>query len=417
MSHEQRVPSVAARYGGTAVHSEDSGPEDVMVLRVPELGRRLRPPRLHPATPAVVGQRVPWLRDALADIEFPGGTPEDFLRQDVHHWSVYCLPTARADRIADLSNIHELAFAMDDMLESVHDTDADADVHTASDLDPASGSASNPGSGSGSGFGSGFGRAARRERVEPLARALERALAGLPPTGPVPSYLRAADGCFRTLRETGPAPWYRRFGEAVLSWFHGAVKESSMMATGRLTGFEETLDSRIDTAGGFFIATSIEYGLGIDLTDAIAAGPELGEVERAAWVHGVLVNDLFSYRKEHFGEAGRAPDGRAPDGRANTLRVLADEYACSLQEAVDLLVEHVDAAEARFLELRADVLGAPLGARPGVREYLDALELVLPGNIVWSRTSRRYHGTGCPWTGTARTAMALHPDRTVFTPW
>lgn len=117
--------------------------------------------------------------------------------------------------------------------------------------------------------------------------------------------------------------------------------------------------------------------------------------------HVVLVNDVFSLRKELLSR-----------DCVNAAVAYMLHTGVDLQEAVSHTCrrirgkEHDFAAERSRLELAYTDIGP----------YLDFMGLIMAGNQRWSYTTIRYHGRGHVWNGLTSAIMELRPDRTVFHP-
>ena len=181
----------------------------------------------------------------------------------------------------------------------------------------------------------------------------------------------------------------------------GAGKERT--AREALRGYDAYLAARYADSAFDLVGVAIEHGLALDVTELQQATPPglWARLQRACFVHTILVNDLLSFRKEFF--AGEP---------MNALAVLRDAEGLSLQQAADTVCARIAAAEENFLAAAA---GLRRGTEdPAMERYLTAWELMLVGNLAWSLRCSRYHGPGGSPPPALPTRMALHRDRTVF---
>src|SRR5262249_29285185 len=153
-------------------------------------------------------------------------------------------------------------------------------------------------------------------------------------------------------------------------------------ATGRIFDYDTYMRMRYNTIGmkAFFVLA--EYGLGPDLSEEMAH-KDMRDIHSIALEHISVVNDLFSFRKEYYAKE-----------YINSICILCDQERLDLQGAVYKASGIIHAKESAFLDKRGEILSGKLGARPGVRAYLDELGYTLAGNLQWSYLTPRYHGAG-----------------------
>ncbi|MFF1796912.1 hypothetical protein ACFVXQ_22300 [Kitasatospora sp. NPDC058263] len=160
-------------------------------------------------------------------------------------------------------------------------------------------------------------------------------------------------------------------------------------------------------SGWIWVAELIlELAIGVDLSAYLTSDSLLRQYYHAGCSAGVLVNDIFSLRKEYYSSAGLF----------NVVPALARERGISFADAVTVVAEWVLREEYRCYELRERLLASPAGSDPSVRAFITAFEYWLAGNLHWSRLTPRYHGKGFEYDGTTEGTMVLHPDRTIYAP-
>jgi len=150
----------------------------------------------------------------------------------------------------------------------------------------------------------------------------------------------------------------------------------------------------------------LELAIDVDLSAYFSHDSLLKQYYHAACSTGVLVNQIFSLRKEYYCEGG------VP----TVIPALARERGISFAEATTAVGEWTLREEQRCYDLRARVLTSPMGEDPSVRAFITAVEFFLAGNLQWSRLTPRYHGTGFEYAGTTHGTMVFHPDRTIYVP-
>ncbi|MBF9071398.1 terpene synthase family protein [Streptacidiphilus fuscans] len=318
---------------------------------------RLLPSRTHPGADAVRQEHDAWFRQALSGLQLPGS---ERLFGPCEGVSLMCrvLPDADAERLVGICVAASALFLLDDVADDEAVERARADDYLAVLRDAAPSTSSAP--------------------LLLLARTLTRARQGVAPK----VWARFVSG----------------FSEVITA---GAGKSGTATA---IDGYAAYLavrraDSAIDLVG-----VAIEHGLGLDLdltARQAAALPAWEEFHDACFRHTILVNDLLSFRKEHFGGEPM-----------NAVTVLCEQEGLPLQQAVDAVCVRIAGAEEDFLASARAL--RELGT-PELDAYLTAWELMLSGNLVWSLGCPRYHGADArPWPSGVPTRMELHRDRTVF---
>ncbi|MFF3710851.1 terpene synthase family protein [Streptomyces phaeochromogenes] len=206
---------------------------------------------------------------------------------------------------------------------------------------------------------------------------------------------------FATFEQNMPERVYRRYLQSWQDWFDTVLKENGYRRSLQLPDLGTYLDVRRVSVGLLPYIITVEYVLDLDLTDLLAADPDLVRAGDLVVEHAMFVNDLFSCRAECF-----------KGDYFNALGVLLHGHVPNVQHAVDLICDRIRQAD----QDRAD-LGEQLRRRypdPGVRAYLDTLDDFCAGNLRWSLETTRYNGTGNAWNGARTGQVTFHHDRTVI---
>lgn len=178
-----------------------------------------------------------------------------------------------------------------------------------------------------------------------------------------------------------------------------------MCTDGSVTDFDTSLQAHMGSSLGWPVMLMIEYGLGIDASHELDTCPVLHRAVELAIQHALLVNDLFSYRKELF----------QGDAALNLISVFRDHENLTLQQAVDRLCDRILGTERELYAAHDAVLASPAGNQPHVRAYLHALEMFCTGYVRWCFISQRYNGPGHTGSAIPSGIMTLYPDRTEYT--
>ena len=189
-----------------------------------------------------------------------------------------------------------------------------------------------------------------------------------------------------------------RLENALYLYFQGSAEENRLRTedgTMRWTGWDDYLAVRRKTIAlyPFMALNQIGTGLTEERFRATARAADL------CCDHVVVVNDLFSVRKELLSGDGV---------NAILAHVLTDEV--SLQDAVIDACRRVHMKELELLEehRRLELL------YPGIGEYLASFEYIAAGNLHWHYTTSRYHGNDYLWNGIKSGVVELHSQRTVI---
>ncbi|RAG82735.1 hypothetical protein DN069_25885 [Streptacidiphilus pinicola] len=332
--------------------------QDVVVLELAIPQGRLRRARTHAEIGGVRAAHDAWFRTALEGLRLPGA---ERLFGECEGVSLMCgvLPQAEGERLVGISVAASALFLLDD----VADDEAGERARAADYLAVLRGEGAAGGGSAPLGL---------------LARTLTRAHEGVPDR----LWARFVAG----------------FSEVIAA---GAGKERT--AREALRGYDAYLAARYADSAFDLVGVAIEHGLALEVTELQRRAPTAlwAELQRACFVHTILVNDLLSFRKEYF--AGEP---------MNALAVLRDAEGLSLQQAADTVCARIAAAEENFLAAAASLRRST--EAPSMERYLTAWELMLVGNLAWSLRCSRYHGRLATPPAAIPTRMALHRDRTVF---
>ncbi|KAK5655708.1 hypothetical protein OQA88_5641 [Cercophora sp. LCS_1] len=168
--------------------------------------------------------------------------------------------------------------------------------------------------------------------------------------------------------------WYSVF----LSDGGGAGKTAS-------TSLQEYYDFRIKDVGYSYWSGKILFSYAISLTPEDEKA--VAEFSRPAWISLLLVNDLYSYEKEHWlaNSTGRSLTN-------NGVRVIMQERGVDLAEARKICRAEIIEAHKQHLAMieRAKADGR---YSLGLVRLLDGLTHSIAGNVVWSQGHPRYDST------------------------
>ncbi|WNL44226.1 hypothetical protein RKE25_12390 [Dyella sp. BiH032] len=206
----------------------------------------------------------------------------------------------------------------------------------------------------------------------------EEALHGVQPPAAFPSaqLLHDALAPMRPQLAARPAVW-RRLAASIAEQI-AMQAESTAIDVDRLSLAAYLALRRIE-GFGHWITMLTEYAIDVDMTSAFERDPALWEVRDATIDSVILVNDLFSFRKE-----------AAKQERFNAVWVLSRELGLDATQALQHLSGLCERNEERLLAASARVLAGPLGGRPDVQAYVTELAHMSSGNAAFHEFSARY---------------------------
>jgi hypothetical protein len=325
----------------------------------------LLPALCHAQTKEIRAESDAWVCEELR-FALPGEAELDLLlKEGAALWTCYVLPTARPDRLRHLCKYTEFLSVFDNAM--VNRTAIGKDLDAAKRL---------------------------FDRVVNI-------LADTPGTADF-AWGRALRTLWEPMRAGFTDALWDRFMAEVRRFLSGCVQEIASRSADMIFDYDTYLNVRRDSVGMGMYFVLGEYGLGIDLTDALT-DERLRELIDVALEHIMLTNDMFSFRAE-----------AAMDDYVNAVAVLCLSEGLSLQEAIDRLFMVVEGRRVEFMARRTSIESTDLGQRPEVAAYLDALWHMMAGNLQWSYLTSRYNGTGHCWNGARSGVVTLYPDRTVF---
>lgn len=326
----------------------------------------LLPARRHPASERVCAESNAWVRRNMAFAMADQRDMERLIEEAAALWTCYVLPTADERRLVDLCNYTEYLSVFDNAM--VDRDKIGKDPEAAADL-------------------------------------FRRVVAILDDSavGPDFEWGRVLRDLWARMRPQFPPRQWDRLMHEVQRFLSGCISEISSRTEDSVFDYATYIKVRRDSVGMGMYFVLGEYGLGIDLTDDLAAHPELPALIDVALEHIMLTNDMFSFRAEC-----------SMDDFVNALAVLQISDGLDLQSAVDRLFVEIEDRRRRFMEARRAIESGPLGARADIVAYLDALWHMMAGNLQWSYLTSRYNGVGHRWNEVRSGVVTLHADRTEF---
>jgi hypothetical protein len=264
-----------------------------------------------------------------------------FLMQRIPAYGCLCYPHALPDRIYAIGRMMNVTTVMDDAFTALA-------------------------------------RPGMEKKCAALRLHFEGALRGVPPPAAFPSaqLLHDALAPMRPQLAAKPQVW-RRLAVSIAEQI-AMQAESTTIDVDRLSLTEYLALRRIE-GFGHWITMLTEYAIDVDMRSAFERDPALLEIRDATIDSVILVNDLFSFRKEAAGQE-----------RFNAVWVLSRERGLDVAQALQHLSGLCERNEERLLAASAQVLAGPLGMRPDVQAYVTELAHMSSGNAAFHEFSARY---------------------------
>ncbi|MEU7135965.1 hypothetical protein [Streptomyces sp. NPDC046261] len=221
--------------------------------------------------------------------------------------------------------------------------------------------------------------------------------------GPLPPFMRAFADVYARYRPFWVAQGWEQAMTALGRW-------SDLMATD-----PQVIEERITDFEAYMAVRRIDFGFDtLDLLMRKSSSrltpwehPVPGTVslfQDACCEYAILVNDLFSFPREHFSGEFR-----------NALQVLVSVQEMSLQDAVDEVCRRIVTAESNILALsRENTEGSTGGDMRAWRAYHKSWMTFLAAGLRQHLRDVRYHGADHVWRGEIPTRITLYRDQSEF---
>jgi terpene synthase-like protein len=182
----------------------------------------------------------------------------------------------------------------------------------------------------------------------------------------------------RAVQLTSPV-WQQRFSHHLAELFAAACLEAEDRAHKHIRNVQDYIKIRRVDSAVYSQFDMIELAGHVEIPTEIYEGPSLGAILQDAVDIICWTNDVYSLQKELVhGEI------------SNLVLSIQHEQGCSLQEAVNQACTMVETRTRRFQELVQQFSGSPAEGDQDVHAFLASVEILLRGNLDWSRETGRY---------------------------
>ncbi|MFF4369444.1 hypothetical protein [Streptomyces sp. NPDC001594] len=366
-----------------APSSPGEDPDGPPAFTLPVLTLRLPAPRPHPAAAQETRRTADWCRTHLRCVLPDDDALDLYIAEHAEHFALWCYPDAPLERLGLITDLMQFFGAVDNVLDDVRACDRTGST-TRALLDPVLDALRSGPPGGDDTPGTAPGRA----------------------PGTTPGVLCELLALMTRLHRHLSPRQGERLLAALTEYADGCAAEDSLRATGTVPDFDTYQRVHVGTSFHGLVMLLIEYALGLDVSSALTTCPALRAAVDAAIRHVLLVNDLFSYRREHF----------HGDASINPITIFLRQPGQTLQGAVDRLSALILAAERDLYDARAATLASPAATDPAVVAFLEGVETFCSGYLRSVYLAGRYNGVGHTWNGLTSGTVVLHPDRTEYLP-
>lgn len=308
------------------------------------------PAAIHPEADAIERRCVEWIDRC----ELYGGGEQRERLIGTRAAEIYAraLPTADAERVADVAKWLYWGFATDDLYYDNGPTSRRAADFLA--------------------LGA------------PLVRLCEEPRAGFAFELPYSDALR--DLTMSILRHATPAQRIE-WAHTARAWFFGMAWDVANAERGVPPSLNDYLAMRMHTGGLASWAATLNIANGIELTPAQSVAGAVRALLEAWSTFCLLLNDLMSFAKE----------ARNADSSSNVVTVVAHERACTPAEAIPEAQRLTDRIATLFLALRERLLAEARASGDATMErFLASLAHTWRGILDWGFSAPRYATGGDP---------------------
>lgn len=133
-------------------------------------------------------------------------------------------------------------------------------------------------------------------------------------------------------------------------------------------------------AGFFFTLSVLRYGMDINLNDNILNDKYIKNIQNIVGDHAMLVNDLYSYKKEFIKNVNKSY-------QSNIISILKNTENLNIEDAIKETINIILDREKQFKKL----INKNPYKEDEICKYINSLEYVMSGNHYWSKITSRYY--------------------------
>ncbi|TFK34189.1 isoprenoid synthase domain-containing protein [Crucibulum laeve] len=282
-------------------------------------------------------------------------TPDDFTKlagQGLELWTGFAFPTALKDRIECASMLSVVGFIMDDILETYH----------------------------------------HDKTKQFLSRLRGLILGTTHPTADNQVEFVFADihAHIRDTDKTDPFRLGNKYCETTFQWITAYLNQERSNASVQNT-LESYAGYRFTDVGVWWAFALMEWACNLPVPEHIACDPNFHALQHKAGMHGLLANDLYSYRREVL-QASRTSSNTIKPKLVNSISVVMVEHNLDEEEATEYIKTRLTDVEVSFLEMEGSwklkYSGDDLAF---LEKYSLATKCMIAGNLWWSVSCGRYN--------------------------
>lgn len=165
-----------------------------------------------------------------------------------------------------------------------------------------------------------------------------------------------------------------QFSNSIKDWF-----STLKIKTTNLDRYSYLPFRRVNS-GFFFTLSVLRYGMDINLTENVLNDKYIKSIQNIVGDHAMLVNDLYSYKKECIKNVNKSY-------QSNIISILKNTENFNTKAAIDETINIILDKEKQFKKL----INKNPYKNKEICRYINSLEYVMSGNHYWSTITARYN--------------------------
>jgi hypothetical protein len=189
---------------------------------------------------------------------------------------------------------------------------------------------------------------------------------------------RQIDDILETMRPDLNDNQYKRFIEYLILYVEANKQELLQKNVTQFESVDEILELRLDSVSMDVCHALIEYAMDIDISDYLS--DDLRILENSAVRHSILINEIFSFKKEFERE----------ESSECFNAVLHLFQTMNLEESLNEVQRMFEESENKFIAIR-DKLMRVEKVNEVLNSYINGIEWQCGGIVVWHYVTPRYN--------------------------
>ncbi|TFK34269.1 isoprenoid synthase domain-containing protein [Crucibulum laeve] len=191
-------------------------------------------------------------------------------------------------------------------------------------------------------------------------------------------------------RKTDPFGLGEKYCEETLRWAKGSVR-NQLSSKPHYSDLTEYLKDRFTDGGLWWTLSMLNWAYDTPIPQHLEDDPNIRELQIIFGSYSLLVNDIYSYRKELI--EARMQGDNIENNLVSATPVAMRVWNCSADEAINHIESHIRWIEEHsFPEIEAKLKAGYTGNDlKFLEKYVERIKLIAGGNAVWSEWCGRYN--------------------------